>query len=401
VRPPALPLYLTGHAVSVLGDRVSAVALPALALALMPGGQVLTLLAATGTGAQLLTLALSARLADRVPPRQVMLAADLLRLIALGVLITVLSVPGHAPQGGNLPLSALLLTAAVLGIGNAAFLPASARLLPALQGRARLNRANALKGALGQIAGLAGPALGGLLLLGGEVRLALAVDALSFAVSLGTLLLLGFAAPPQGPAPAEEPSTEIGAHLTLGEVLSEPWLRWGIPLFALLNVFAVNVTLVLAPLLAHGAERLGLLYSAEALGGVLAALILTRFTPARPGLVLTLGVLLSGLGAALIADPTGLSLAGMALFGAGAVSAQVCWATALQERVPAARLGRVSTADLLGSLALLPPGLLTLSHLNAAQGPARSAILCGAAIALLSAGLLRGGLLTWRGTPER
>lgn len=130
----------------------------------------------------------------------------------------------------------------------------------------------------------------------------------------------------------------------------------------------------------------GTLAAAMGLGTVCGAVIGFRWRPERPmvaGMLMTLGwptaivVFALGLPVALLVVWFFIAGVGLALF-------HVWWHTALQQRIPAHALSRVSSYDWMGSLALLPLGYLLAGPVGAALGDAE-VLVAGGAIALFLA----------------
>src|SRR5262249_43824709 len=143
-------------------------------------------------------------LADRVAPQRVMVASDVVRLgceVLSGVLVL----------GGAADRWALVLLQGALGAGTGIFGPASASLVPLVVTPARLQQANGLRGMAMAAGALAGPALGGLVVVAAGAGQALLIDGASFAASA---LFLARVRTPM-PAVADRPR--------LGEQLREGW----------------------------------------------------------------------------------------------------------------------------------------------------------------------------------
>lgn len=387
LRPPFLPYWL-GQTVSALGDRVTAVALPAVVLSLGGGAGDLARLAAWSTGAQLALLLLGGVLVDRLPRRAVLLAMDLVRAVLLGV------TAWHLARGnGSIP--ALVALAAALGACNALFYPATASILPELVEEHQLVPANALRNLSNQLSGVIGPALGGTLVALGGAGFALGVDALSFALGALGLFLMRPRARPARSASSLPLWREFLEGFRL--ILASTWLWLTIALFALVNVFFGGLNVVVLPLYARevlgGGQTLGWLYAAQAAGAVLAALVLGRVGRVRRrGVVAYAAVVGQGLAVVLLALVGSLPLAVLASLVGGACLTVfgVVWEATLQERVPTEALGRVASVDMLGSIALLPLGFVLVGRAVEALGVTASALGCGLVVALLA--LL--GLLT-------
>lgn len=387
LRPPFLPYWL-GQSVSALGDRVTAVALPGVVLSLGGGAVDLARLAAWSTGAQLALLLIGGVLVDRLPRRAVLLAMDGVRAVLLAVTAWLLA-------QGNMSITALLALSAALGACSALFYPATASILPELVDDEQLVSANALRNLSNQLSGVIGPALGGTLVALGGASFALGLDALTFALGALGLFLMR----PRTRTVQDTPSRPLWREFLEGFrlILASTWLWLTVALFALVNIFFGGLNVVVLPLYARevlgGAQNLGWLYAAQALGAVLAALILGRLVKVRRrGVVAYTAVVGQGLAVALLALSGSLPTAMLALLvsGAGVTVFAVLWEATLQERVPNEALGRVASVDMLGSIALLPLGFMLLGQGVEALGVRGSALGCGLLIALLA--LL--GLLT-------
>lgn len=212
--------------VSALGDWMVYVAVVA---------RVYSLAAGSGTAVGSLMVAelvpiflfgpLAGVLVDRLPRKTVMLCCDLVRCgVALGLL-------------AGTQVWHFLLLVFLLGLGQTFFNPALQAALPQVVAAPGLAGANALLTATINVAMVAGPALGGLLLAGWGTRLVFLADALSFAISGALIALTSFPArgrvrPAVGPAagmpaaegllrpePSRRGATRLGAARLGGEFL--------------------------------------------------------------------------------------------------------------------------------------------------------------------------------------
>jgi MFS family permease len=173
-----------GQSVSELGSQVTYLALPTAAIVLLGAGpEQLGLLGA----AQFLAfpvLGLFAGVwADRLPRRLIMVACDVVRLVALA------TIPA-AYAAGLLTMAQLYVVALVMGVGTVFFDVAYQAYLPALVPAADLREGNAKLEIGRSSAQVVGPALAGLLIQVVRAAPAIAVDALSYAVSVVSLLLI-------------------------------------------------------------------------------------------------------------------------------------------------------------------------------------------------------------------
>ncbi len=167
---------------SIFGDRVTGLALPWLIL-LQTGSAFAAGLVLAARYLPLALLGLPAGvLADRVDRRALMIACDVARATALGV-VALLGLLHSTP-----PLWLLATVVLELGAGQLGFGVAYRAWLPDVTGDRLLGRANAALEASDAASTLVGPALGGALIGAVGPVLALGADAVSYVVSAVTLL---------------------------------------------------------------------------------------------------------------------------------------------------------------------------------------------------------------------
>jgi MFS family permease len=377
-------LLWSGMCISLLGDGIFLVAMAWQVYALSNAPTALALVGITMTVPTIALLLLGGVISDRFDRRRIMLAADVLRGLAIG-LLAVLSLTGV------LELWHVAAIAAVYGAGTAFFSPAFDALVPELLPAGELAQANALDQFVRPIAlRLAGPAVGGLLIEMLGVGTAFALDAASFAVSAGALLAMtpGVRAPHAG-------GTSVAGDLRAGlsYIRRHVWLWATFASAAIAYLLFMGPAEVLLPYivkneLGGSAADLGIVFAAGGIGSVgCAVLIGQRGLPRRDitfmyvtWTLATLAVAGYGLATAVWQ----LMLASLA-FNALETAGTIVWATAKQRHVPAALLGRVSSLDWLISIGLLP-----LSF--ALTGPVSAAI--GAQATLVGAGVL-GAVVTF------
>ena len=179
----------TGMAVSLLGDGIFLIAVAWEAYSLWNAPTALAIVGIGMTVPTIVFLVPGGVVSDRLDRRTVMLAADAIRAVAVGVL-AVLALTG------SLRFWELVALVAVYGAASAFFIPAFDAVVPDLLPSADLAAANSLDQFVRPIAlRLAGPALGGLLVSVGT-GVAFAVDAASFVVSAVAVLMMR---PPPAP----------------------------------------------------------------------------------------------------------------------------------------------------------------------------------------------------------
>src|SRR5215472_4666712 len=177
------PLLLGGQTISAFGDALYMVALPWLILTTGGNAEALGIvLSAYGIPRALCMLA-GGWLSDRLRPRRLMLLADTLRLLLMGVLAALAS-------GGHPLLWQLCAIAVPLGALGGAFTPASMSMVPDILGQDDLQAGNGLMMASMQAASLIGSSVAGVLVARLTSAVALAIDAGTFLVSAGSLALM-------------------------------------------------------------------------------------------------------------------------------------------------------------------------------------------------------------------
>ena len=214
---------LVSQSVSVVGDAVSATAMPLLILALTGSGLVMGIVGAVSTAADFLMGTIAGALADRGDRKRMMFVSDLGRAI-LTALIPI-SVFLHGPT-----MAVILLVAGPLAIFRAFFRAGYLSSMPSLVGRSQLARGNGIVETAFSAAFIVGPALAGLLVTVIGPGETLAIDAASYAISSIGLVLIGR----DLKAPADRRPSRVVDDIREGivYVVRHPVLRTVILLFA-------------------------------------------------------------------------------------------------------------------------------------------------------------------------
>src|SRR5579863_2253709 len=176
-------LLFVGQMISTMGDMFYAVALPWLMLSSGHTPQELGIVLATYGVPRVGTLLLGGLLSDWLRPRRVMLLADIMRALLVGVLVMLV-------LSGRTAVLPLCAVAAPLGAFAGLFLPAYYAVLPEILGVDALQAGNALNTSSLQLALLIGSGLAGLVVSRLQSGPAFVVDALTFVVSALTLILM-------------------------------------------------------------------------------------------------------------------------------------------------------------------------------------------------------------------
>ena len=380
-------LFYAGQTVSVIGDAMLLIALSFAVLDLTGSVTDVGLVIAASRAPLVLTVIAGGVVADRVSRRRLMVVADLVRMVALGVTAVLL-------VSGDATLWELIALQAASGVAAGFFYPALTGLLPLTVSAEHLQPANALRALSDSTAKIAGPAVAGILVVAAGPGWALGVDAATFGVSAVSLALLHL--------PAHVPPVPQRFVHDLAEGWREFWSRtwvWVIVIFlgSIGNLFTAAATVV-GPQISNehygGAGVWAAAMSAQGVGGLLAGVVVLGLRPQRPLVACCLAFGLVALPNLLLAFivPGWVLIVSWLVGGAGMASGQVLWDTTLQRNIPAASLSRVSSYDWFGSLVFNPVGL-------ALAGPVSAAIGTEATL-LLAAGWLGGSTIVLASLPS-
>jgi MFS family permease len=356
---PLFRMLWAGEALASVSEQLFVICLTLLVLDVAGAGTTLGLVLAAAAVPRAVLLPLGGLLADRVAPSRVVVVTVWLRtavLAALAVLVVT----------GSPSIVAITVLAALLGVLDAAYFPASMALLPAVVAPAGLARANSLVQGAESAGDLLGPALaagivaasgfgGGL----GTVACLYLLAAIALSAFARRFARAPRAAPPTAPTKPAAPGLRA-----LGEGLrfawNEPAVRIMLLLLAVLNVAVVGPILVGGAVLAEqrlgGAGALATVFVGFGAGSVLGLVLAGARAPRRRGLVLVSGTAVIGAGTAGFGVVGGLvpAIATAAIVGAGAAYLGVVLVAWLQELVPGHLRGRVMSLVVLAAVAFDP-----------------------------------------------
>jgi MFS family permease len=379
-------LLFWGQALSVVGDRITPVAIAFAVLALGSATDLGLVMAAGGIPFALFALA-GGVWADRVGRRKVMLASDVLRAASQAATALLLLT-------GTAEVWMLAVLAFVYGTAAAFFMPALMGLIPQTVDRAHLQEANGLLALTRSVASVGGPAVAGVIVVAAGSGEAIAVDAATFAVSALCLARMRPSAEPAATIAAGRVEPEpflVGLRAGWNEVRSRTWLMWGLIAMSVYHVFVLPAVFVLGPTLAarqlDGASSWAAIVACFGIGGVLGNVVAMRIPLRRPVLIAALALVGASTQAAIIGS--GLGTVGIAAL---ELLAGVCvalfftlWDLSIQEQIPRHAVSRVSAYDFSVSMGLMPLGM-------AMSGPIADAIGLQATLLGMSAIGLAGAL---------
>lgn len=373
----------SGQIVSTLGDGVHRIAVLWWARQATGSNLIVVLVALASVLPTLAAAPIAGWMVDRFPRRRLMLAADAIRLVTSAVLAL-------AAWAGWLSTPLVVVVAALAAVAAAVFDPALMASVSVLVPEERRATANSMLGVSGAFAGIAGPALGGLLIGFVGLTAAFWFDAATFAVSFVMVAASVIPMPERAETSDDDGSFAAGWRL----VRSNREVRDLVLVAAGLNLCVAPLTVLIVELavgeLRLGGQGFGLLDAAIPIG-IVAGFVLAPKVAARPRAAL---VSLLGVGAAL-----GLSGAapwawacGLAfvLAGVGVGVANTILPTRFQATIDPAMQGRVfSVVGALGQ-AGRPIGLLLAAPLIAGVGVRWGLVVVGAALAAVSFAGRRG-----------
>ncbi|MEV0943553.1 MFS transporter [Micromonospora wenchangensis] len=378
LRHAAFRRLAAGRLVNMVGNAVAPVALAFAVLDLTGSVRDLGLVVGARSLMNVLFVLFGGVLADRVPRRLVLVGSNLLGALTQAA-VAALVLTGTA----TIPL--LLALGAANGVVSALAQPAAAAATPQTVPAELIQSANAVI-RLGMNAGMiGGTALGGLLVAAVGPGWGLAVDAVTFAVA--AVAFAGVRVPAARGAAAR---TGVVADLREGwtEFAARTWV-WVVVLgFMVLNAALAGGVSVLGPAVADatiGRSAWGLVLAAQTVGMVVGGIVALRLRVRR---LLLLGVVcmvaesLLLLGLALTPTLVALLAAAVAV-GIAVEQFAVAWETSIAQHVPADRLARVYSYDMLGSFVAIPLGQVAVGPAAAVIGT-RDTLLILAALVVLS-----------------
>jgi MFS family permease len=335
-----------GQTVSEMGSAVTQLALPLTAVVVLRAStfQVGLLTSAATLAFALIALPAGA-IVDRRAKRWLMIWCDAGRMLIIG------SVPLAAALG-VLTMGQLYAVAVTAGVCTVFFDVSYQSYLPVLIGKEHLVDGNGKLGATQSFAQVVGPGLGGGLVgLFGAAR-AMAADAISYAVSVASLLAIRAREEPPHPDHRQKLTKEIAEGLSF--VLRHPILRKIVACTGTANLFGSMATAVeiifLVRILHVRPAEVGLLIAVASLGGVAGGVLSGRLSrligSAR---IIWFSMLVLGLPPLLIplAEPgwlVALFPVGFAAFSFSAVIYNVAQVSYRQAICPPRLLGRMNAA---------------------------------------------------------
>jgi predicted MFS family arabinose efflux permease len=374
---------LAGRSISALGNSFAPIALAFAVLDMTGSARDLGLVVGARTLANVLFLLFGGVLADRLPRHLLMVGSSLAAgLVQAAVAVLVLT--------GSATIPLLIGLSVLNGMASALALPASAALLPQTVDEEVRLQANALSRIFLNSAMVIGAPVGGLVVAVTSPGIGIAVDAVTFVVAAACFAGVRVAAPAR---PAERSHLIADLRLGWSEFRSRTWL-WGVVAgFGVLNAAWSGGMFVLGPAVADetiGRSAWGLVLAGETAGMIVGGLLAMRLRLHRLLLVGVIGCFGMALPLFVLGLYPRLWALLLATFVAGLMLEQfgVAWETSMQEHVPADRLARVYSYDMVGSFIAMPLGEVAVGPIAHEIGLGVTLIGTGTVATLAVAGML-------------
>ena len=393
-------LFFAGQAVSLVGTWMQQVAQAWLVLTVTDGDPLWLGVVAAAQFLPVMILGLFAGiLADVLPKRQTLLAAQVVMMV-LAAILAVLTATGLVE------VWMIVLLAVLLGCANAVDMPVRQSFAYEMVGQRDVGSAVALNSAMFNGARVVGPAIAGLTIGVFGIATAFAINAASFvAVIVGLWMMRDRELERARLLPRPRSVREVFANLAEGlrYVRDTPVVLLGVVVVGLVATFGMNFTVLIPPLAANvlgsDAAGYGFLMTASGLGALGAAVALViggRPHPVR----IAGGAIVLGVASLALATTTSfpLALALMIPIGAGGITMAATANATIQLAVPDGLRGRVMSVYTTVFSASIPIGGIAAGAVASAAGIPTTVAIGG----FLSLAVGLGAYVWWRriGSPS-
>ena len=290
--------------------------------------------------------------ADRLPRKQVMMAADLFRASIVFSMVFI-----SAP---SMPHYALGIAVFVMGIGDAFGAASAGAFIPSLLPDDKLPEGNVARGVVVRMASIVGPGIGGasVLIIGG--RMTFLFTAIAF--SIGTFFLAQIKEDVNANKKPQEPFfTELREGLrTVWEI---KWVGAMIAMASVQLMVVLAAEAVLLPVITRREFHTNTVFAVSAaafsVGGVISAIIFAKIKVKHEGQTSVLIWMLLILAPLVLAFPVNeyVVVGAYLLAGLSVGPWEAYWNSAIQREIPHDLQGRVFSIDHMGSSGLMPLGM--------------------------------------------
>ena len=305
--------------------------------------------------------------AERYERIRLMISADAIRALLMAFLA--------AAVGLNWPVAVIIGITALISITSTVYDPATSAMVPQLLGEDDLAAGNALTETINNVAIVAGPAIGAIVLALGQPSIVMAIDSVTFVISVALLSRVTARSVPTDVAADGGPLRQVavGVKAIVGSSTASILVGFTIVTTLLYGTDTVLLVLVSKSKLGTGATGYGYLLVALGVGGVIAATFINRLAKLpRLSAVLAVGMIAYAAPTALlvVVHSPGIAFAIEVVRGMATIIVDVLAMTALQRSLAPELIARVFGifwAMVLGGLILgaaITPAVLAVSSLD-------------------------------------
>jgi MFS family permease len=361
LRPGSFRRYIIGSSISDTGTWMQVMA-QGYVMSTLTDKALLLGMANLAAGLPMLLLTMAGgSAADRFDKRKILLVTQYVQ-IALAICM------GFLIRSGKIEIWHILAFAAVLGISNSFEMPTLNALVPELVRRDEIQSAIAVDRAVFHGSRVVGPSLAGIFISAWGAASAFFLNAVSFVALIVALLTI----PPRQRGTAEEEHKRAsGIKDGFRYVAKDKPSLAMIGLIAATTVFIFPIITVMMPLyvrlvLGLGADRLGFLMGASAVGSVIGAIFLISIPRRKrvPFMMVNVGIVACAI-FGLSRAPSFYIATGLLIFNSLGLAMNFGLAnTIVQERAPDYLRGRVSAVFMLSFVGLMPVAGLGITGLS-------------------------------------
>lgn len=363
-------LLWIGQSTSLIGDQFTMIALPWLVLLLTGDPLALGIILALEGLPRAIFMLLGGAITDKFSQRSVMIISDVARILLISAIALMIF-------SGNIQIWMLYLIALIFGTISGFFLPASNSMVPRIVSNEDIMAGNSIIQGTAQLSVFIGPLLAGGLIaffssssisLGGAISssmggigTALAIDALTFLVSVVTLWMMRVK-----PIPSEHEEVKDILYSIKEGILFIRKTPKILHMFVLISVvnflftgpFLVGIPVIANSRLAEGAAAFGIIMAAFGIGNLIGIIAsgTIKIKPQKLGILTTIIVGIFGVFLVLMGFISSIWMGFILVFILGAFNGYIgiVITTLLQKNTPPEMLGRMMSLVVLSMVGFVP-----------------------------------------------
>nr|WP_275661808.1 MFS transporter [Lentibacillus sediminis] len=377
-------LLWSGQSISFFGLAIYYTCLPFLIFHVGGGAVELGLAHSFFIIPQIIFLLISGVYVDRWSKRKVLIICDVIRGAAvLGITLLLLS--------DMLVLPHIYILTGLMGLLSTFYRPAVRGIIPRIVRKNQLISANSLRSISQEVSEMVGPVIGGTLVASIGLYAAYSINTVTFLLSA---LFVSFITLQSEKRISEQNTpTSFWKDFKNGwnAIRERAWLGASILLGSLSNIGIASFDVIILPVFAEmsfsGVETYGWFLAALAIGALSCAALIGRLERiSHRGILYYAFMALSGVCVLLLSLTPFLTLALLllAIIGFSLTAFVIIWDSAVQELLDEKVLGRITSFQMFGGLALLPVGYSLFGYLIENLGTTLSMSLAGLIIIIVS-----------------